>query len=154
MSALATLSAFDMSRESIDSVRSTRQRNTVFSVLSTMFTEQGEHQYNTFGPAYKQYRQAVVSWIVDVCRYFKLHLSTSHKAIAYLDRLQPDEGFTRLEWQMLAITCVVIAAKFGEREEDVPSLAVLEEITQNPISTELILNYEVNFELYFFESYT
>ena len=128
---------------SLAEVRAGRSQAQMAVILENMVKEQVEHKYDSFGPAYQQYRNAVCVWIVDVCRYFQLHLSTTHTAIAYLDRLQPDESFSRLEWQMLAITCVVIAAKFSEREEDVPSLGTLEEITQQQISTSVILNYEL-----------
>jgi hypothetical protein len=128
---------------SLAEVRAGRNQAQMAVILENMVKEQVEHKYDSFGPAYQQYRNAVCLWIVDVCRYFQLHLSTTHTAIAYLDRLQPDESFSRLEWQMLAITCVVIAAKFSEREEDVPSLETLEEITQQQISTSVILNYEL-----------
>lgn len=127
------------------SIEAREARETIYraKILNHMLVSQLEHNFATFGPAYSEYREAVCSWIVDVCRYLRLDMSTTHAAISYLDRLQPDESFSRLEWQMLAITCVVIAAKYGEREDDVPTLANLEEITQQPIKTSQILNYEL-----------
>jgi hypothetical protein len=47
--------------------------------------------------------------MVDVCEYFNLHPTTTHAAAAYLDRLQPNEKFSRFEWQMLAICCILIS---------------------------------------------
>lgn len=109
-----------------------------------------------------QYRKVVVEWMIDVCDYFNLHQTTTHAAVAYLDRLQPNEQFSRFEWQMLAICCILIscepvlpslifiiintfpiAAKYNESEENVPDLATLEEITQQKISNEAVLNYEL-----------
>jgi hypothetical protein len=105
--------------------------------------------------------------MIDVCDYFGLHSTTTHAAIAYLDRLQPNEKYSRFEWQMLAICCILIScnkthspkiltaliylnfysifllAKYNESEEDVPDLATLEEITQQQISNEAVLNYEL-----------
>lgn len=90
-----------------------------------------------------QYRQVVVEWMIDVADYFCLHITTTHAAIAYLDRLQPNEKFSRLEWQILAICCIIIAAKYNECEEHVPSLKRIEEITQQSISNDIFLNYEL-----------
>jgi hypothetical protein len=81
--------------------------------------------------------------MIDVCDYFNLHSTTTHAAIAYLDRLQPNERFSRFEWQMLAICCIMISAKYNECEEHVPDLATLEDITQQVIPNETVLSYEL-----------
>ena len=85
----------------------------------------------------------VSEWIIDVCEYFNLHISTVHAAISYLDRLQPSEKFTRPQWQMLAICCILIASKYNECEEHVPDFSTLEEITQQPMSNETVLSFEL-----------
>lgn len=81
--------------------------------------------------------------MIDVCEYFLLDCTTTHAAIAYLDRLQPNEKFSRFEWQMLAISCILIASKYNECESAVPDLATLEEITQQSITNDTLLNYEL-----------
>lgn len=84
-----------------------------------------------------------MAWMVDVCEYFHLHITTCHMAIAYLDRLQPNEKFSRFEWQILAIACIIIAAKYNEMEEHVPGLKRIEEITQQEIPNDTFLYYEL-----------
>lgn len=91
----------------------------------------------------QQYRKVVVEWMVDVAEYFDLHLTTTHAAIAYLDRLQPNEKYSRFEWQMMAICCLIISSKYNECEEHVPPLHKLEEITQQAMTNECVLNYEL-----------
>jgi hypothetical protein len=113
------------------------------AILETMYSEQGEHKYCFFSGAYLKYRRVVAEWMVDVAEFFNLHLTTTHAAIAYLDRLQPNEKFSRFEWQMLAICCMLISSKYNECEEHVPGLHRLEEITQQTISNESVLNYEL-----------
>ena len=44
---------------------------------------------------------------------------------------------------MLAISCILLSSKYNESEEHVPDLETLEEITQQSISNEIILNYEL-----------
>ena len=48
---------------------------------------------------------------MDVGEYFSLHPTTTHSAVAYLDRLHLS-GFSRHEWQMLAISCILIAGTY------------------------------------------
>lgn len=49
--------------------------------------------------------------MLDLGDYFNLHETTSNAAIAYLDRLQPNEKFSRNQWQMLGICCLIMAGK-------------------------------------------
>lgn len=81
--------------------------------------------------------------MIDVCEYFGLHITTTHAAISYLDRLQPNEKFSRFEWQMVAICCIIIASKYNECEEHVPPLQKLGEITQQTIGNDVLLEYEL-----------
>jgi len=81
--------------------------------------------------------------MIDVCDYFNLHATTTHGAIAYLDRLQPNDKFTRFEWQMLAICCILISSKYNECEEHVPDFETLGDITQQRIVNEVVLSYEL-----------
>jgi hypothetical protein len=112
-------------------------------ILTNMTIEQSEHHFSSFCSTYLKYRKVVAEWMIDVCEYFTLDMTTTHAAIAYLDRLQPNEKITRFEWQMLAIACIAIASKYNESEDDVPDLATLEEITQQRITNETLLNYEL-----------
>jgi hypothetical protein len=85
-----------------------------------------------------QYRRVVVEWMVDVAEYFNLHLTTTHAAIAYLDRLQPNEKYSRFEWQMMAICCLIISSKYNECEEHVPPLHKLKALPASAIAAGII----------------
>lgn len=115
----------------------------VYSILEIMMKDEQEHKYSNFGSTYLKYRKIVIEWMIDVCDYFNLHATTTHAAIAYLDRLQPNEKHSRFEWQMLAICCILISSKYNESETDVPDLGTLEEIIQQQISNDAVLNYEL-----------
>ena len=43
----------------------------------------------------------------------------------------------------VAIACIQISSKYNENEEDVPELAVLEDIVQQEIKKDALLNYEL-----------
>ena len=111
-------------------------------MLQLMMREQRDHKYHEFGETYIKNRKKVAEWMIEVCTYFNLHITTTHSAIAYLDRLQPNEKCSRFEWQMWAICCILIASKYNESEKHVPDLRTLEDISQQKLSKE-ILNYEL-----------
>lgn len=113
------------------------------AVLQLMIAEENEHNHSNFEEAYLKYRQIVAKWMMDVCEYFGLHITTTHAAIAYLDRLQPNDNDSRLEWQMIAISCIMVSSKYLESKDIVPDLATLEKITQQEISKENLLKYEL-----------
>ena len=121
-----------------------------------MRDDQREHATPPHPETYSKFRTAVVEWMLEVakssplarslaqvCDYFQLHRTTAHAAAAYLDRLQPNERFTQKEWQLLAVCCIIISAKYNESEEHVPDLYTLEEITKQRLPNETILNYEL-----------
>lgn len=118
-------------------------KNEYVEVLGTMLNEQSEHLYGKFTESYLKYRGVVMVWMIDVCEYFRLHITTSHMALAYLDRIQPNERFSRFEWQILAIACIIIAAKYNEMEENVPPLKRIQDITQQEIPNDTFLYYEL-----------
>jgi hypothetical protein len=108
-----------------------------------MTEEQKDHQYFSFRETYLSRRKVVAPWMLSVCEFFNLHSTTAHAAIAYLDRLQPNEKFTRVQWKMAAICCIVIASKYNECEDHVPELRKLEEIARQQIPNEILLDYEL-----------
>ena len=108
-----------------------------------MSEEQKDHQYFSFRETYLSRRKVVAPWMLSVCEFFNLHSTTAHAAIAYLDRLQPNEKFTRVQWKMAAICCIVIASKYNECEDQVPELRRLEEIARQQIPNEILLDYEL-----------
>jgi hypothetical protein len=141
--AIITTSSSNNNKSSNNNSNSNTKVSYIKAILDEMMKDQLEHNYIKFGSTYLKYRKVVSEWMVEVCDYFDLHPTTSHAAIAYLDRLQPNEKCSRLEWQMLAISCILLSSKYNESEEHVPDLATLEEITQQSISNEIILNYEL-----------
>ena len=116
----------------------------VEAIVATMFSEQSEQLYNVqFCKAYKQYRKVVLEWVINLTARFNLHPTTAHAAISYLDRLQLSNKYTRFQWQILAVCCILLSAKYNECEEQVPGLKKLEEIMQVRLPNHVILEYEL-----------
>ena len=61
----------------------------------------------------------------------------------YMDRIQPNEKFCRYQWQLVAICCLIVSAKYNECEEHVPSLRSFVNIINHPIPKEVELQYEL-----------
>ena len=76
-----------------------------------MIQDQREHHFKNMRASYLQFRSRVAEWMLDLGEYFDLHPTTIHAAIAYLDRVQPNEKFCTFQWQMVAICCITIAGK-------------------------------------------
>lgn len=112
-------------------------------LVQVMRNDQREHLLGTHPETYARFRTAVVEWMLDVADYFRLHATTAHLAAAFLDRLQPSDKFTQKEWQLLAVCCIIISAKYNECEDQVPDLYTMEEITKQRLPNETILNYEL-----------
>lgn len=108
-----------------------------------MREDEREHLTDAHPETYAKFRVAVVEWMLEVCEYFSLHATTAHAAAAYLDRLQPSDRFKQKEWQLLAVCCIIVSAKYNESEEHVPDLYTLEEITKQRLPNETVLNYEL-----------
>lgn len=143
MASFDILSLGDTSTMDVNELEKLRTDESIRTITANMYLEECEHLYSSFPVAYLKYRNVVAEWMIDVTGVFKLHPTTTHAAISYLDRLQPDSRFSRFEWQVLAICCILIASKYNECEEHVPILADLEEITQEKISNTTVLNYEL-----------
>lgn len=84
-----------------------------------------------------------MQWILDLGVHFKLHVTTSHAAVAYLDRVQPNDKFCRFQWQMVAICCIIIASKYHECEEHVPQLSAFASLINHHIPKNVMLEYEL-----------
>jgi hypothetical protein len=106
-----------------------------------------ENIHRTYAPKDKwlKYRRVLVDWICDTGDMFGLHSSTMHVAISYLDRFLHKVVVARNELQLVAIACILIAAKFEEIEEVVPTLSDMNRHAQWTFSADAIqlMEFEV-----------
>jgi len=71
---------------------------------------------------YVKVRRVLVDFICEAGEELKLHGPTMHVAVGYLDRVLQIADFRRDRYYLVAVTCLIIAAKYEEREEGcVPS---------------------------------
>lgn len=86
----------------------------------------------TFNPeaTYIPYRRYLVDWMSDVGEQCKLHSTTVHVSILFLDKIFREREIPRCEWQLLATACISIASKYEEAEEHCPPIPDLLQLTK------------------------
>lgn len=80
--------------------------------------------------AYLPYRRYLVDWLSDVGEQFRLHNSTVHVSVLYLDKIFRSTSVPRNEWQLVATACLSVAAKYEEAEEHCPPIPDLLQLTK------------------------
>ena len=102
-----------------------------------LYQDMGERQedfvspttYNPNAP-YLPYRRYLVDWMSDVGEQFKLHSTTIHVGVLYLDKIFRTAEIPRSQWQLLATACLSVAAKYEEAEEHCPPIPDLLRVTK------------------------
>lgn len=87
---------------------------------------------STYAPnaSYLPYRRYLVDWMSDVGEQCRLHSTTVHVAILFLDKIFRSRDVPRGQWQILATACISIAAKYEEAEEHCPPIPDLLHLTK------------------------
>jgi len=102
-----------------------------------LFADMKERQVDYVSPAdydstasYLPYRRYLVDWMSDVGEQCRLHNSTVHVSILFLDKIFRSNEIPRSHWQLLATACISVAAKYEEAEEHCPPIPDLLQLTR------------------------
>ena len=79
----------------------------------------------TYNPnaSYISFRRYLVDWMTNIGETFRLHDSTIHVSVLFLDKiLRSRNDIPRGQWQLLATACISLAAKYEEAEEHCPHI--------------------------------
>mmetsp|Transcript_863 Transcript_863/g.1333 ORF Transcript_863/g.1333 Transcript_863/m.1333 type:complete len:328 (-) Transcript_863:503-1486(-) len=82
------------------------------------------------GASYMPYRRYLVDWMSDVGEQCRLHNTTVHVSILFLDKIFRSNDIPRSQWQLLATACISVAAKYEEAEEHCPPIPDLLQLTK------------------------
>lgn len=82
------------------------------------------------GASFLPYRRYLVDWMSDVGEQCRLHNSTVHVSILFLDKIFRSNDIPRSHWQLLATACISVAAKYEEAEEHCPPIPDLLQLTR------------------------
>lgn len=80
--------------------------------------------------SYIPYRRYLVDWMSDVGERCRLHNSTVHVSILYLDRIFRTHDIPRTRWQLISSACISVASKYEEAEEFCPPIPDLLQLTK------------------------
>lgn len=84
-----------------------------------------------------------MGWLASIGDKLKMRRATVHVAIAYLDRLFQRHVPPKEKWQMLAISCLQVAAKYEEAEENVPAVSQLSRASGIGLTIQTVQRWEV-----------
>ena len=87
----------------------------------------------TYNPSasYLSFRRYLVDWMTSIGETFRLHESTIHVSVLFLDKiLRSRNDIPRGQWQLLATACISLAAKYEEAEEHCPHIPDLLRVTK------------------------
>eukprot|EP00162_Nutomonas_longa_P025207 comp9860_c0_seq1/m.11567 comp9860_c0_seq1/g.11567 ORF comp9860_c0_seq1/g.11567 comp9860_c0_seq1/m.11567 type:complete len:281 (-) comp9860_c0_seq1:25-867(-) len=115
---------------------------------SDMLQEMLSRERSMFNPPNQAYmtfrhRRTLVDWMSEMGTYFHFQPSCIHTSISYLDRILSSYSFKTNELQLVAMGCLMIAAKFEEKYTYVPTVQDLCDATRNLYSNQAILNMEI-----------
>lgn len=79
-------------------------------------------------------RTAIVNWIAQVAHDFELSIMTVHMTVEYYDRVRACMAFPSDMLPIVAVSCLLIAAKFEEGADKIPSLSELLVVMGTPAS--------------------
>eukprot|EP00542_Grammatophora_oceanica_P019295 CAMPEP_0194030396 /NCGR_PEP_ID=MMETSP0009_2-20130614/3899_1 /TAXON_ID=210454 /ORGANISM="Grammatophora oceanica, Strain CCMP 410" /LENGTH=324 /DNA_ID=CAMNT_0038670335 /DNA_START=111 /DNA_END=1085 /DNA_ORIENTATION=+ len=87
---------------------------------------------STFTPnaTYLPFRRYLVDWMSDVGEQCRLHNTTVHCSILFLDKVFRSRDIPRSQWKLLATACISVAAKYEEAEEHCPPIPDLLQLTK------------------------
>eukprot|EP00947_MAST-08B_sp_MAST-8B-sp1_P003609 g3609.t1 len=95
------------------------------------------------GVKYLKYRRVLVDWMCEAGDEFNLNNSTMHVAVNLLDRVLQGTVVARNRYQLVAMCCIIIAAKYEEVEEAVPTPADMTEYAQGVFTIDHLISMEV-----------
>jgi len=89
------------------------------------------------------HRCRLVGWLVAVGDKLRMRRATVHVAIAFLDRLFERHVPPKEKWPMLGVSCLQVAAKYEEAEENVPAVSQLSRASGIGLSIQTVQRWEV-----------
>ncbi|KAL7648766.1 UNVERIFIED_CONTAM: hypothetical protein RMT77_000673 [Armadillidium vulgare] len=95
-------------------------------------------------------RGSLVDFIRHVCETLKLSVLTTHLGVHLLDRFMDCHKITNYQLRLTALTVIFLAAKFEERDDNIPKVSQLNHFAQDRYSF-YIFNLMEEFMLNYFE---
>eukprot|EP01086_Lenisia_limosa_P012662 TRINITY_DN41152_c0_g1_i1.p1 TRINITY_DN41152_c0_g1~~TRINITY_DN41152_c0_g1_i1.p1 ORF type:complete len:333 (+),score=46.18 TRINITY_DN41152_c0_g1_i1:133-1131(+) len=92
--------------------------------------------------AYVGYRSTLTDWLTELCTDFKLSRRTLQTGVAILDRVMTSSEIGRNRSQLIAGVCLLISAKYHEKEDCIPSTKLLQQRMYPIFDAKIIIETE------------
>jgi len=113
-------------------------------ILAGMQKSEYNHRVYNVEAKYLRHRRVIVDWMCEVGEEYSLNPVTIHSSVRCLDRLLGVMDVQKNKLQLVAMACILIAAKYEEQEDAIPTLAELNECSNNAFTIECIKAMEVD----------
>ncbi len=91
-------------------------------LYSVMLTDQYVTRFYNPTAQYIKSRRSLVDYLREVTARVQLSKSTLHIAVAYMDYVLSRHDFPKPKLPLIALTCLVLAAKYDELDKNIPPL--------------------------------
>lgn len=128
-------------------------RVSVKDMSQGMYAHQGTNRLFRPSSPYVLYRRLLVDWLCETAEQIRLQPVTAHSAVALMDTILCTKEVDKTRLQLVAICCLLVAAKFEEVDDRAPSLSLLFAKCNRKFSiaqlkaTELSVLQQLNWEL-------
>jgi hypothetical protein len=121
-----------------------REKDLEQIILANLYKKQLSHGivYNPEGK-YQKYRNIIVDWMAEVCEEYNLPSVICHLSVRYLDEILGREDVAKSKLQLVALCCILVAAKYREPEDNIPSVDELNECSDRAYTVHLITKMEM-----------
>lgn len=111
-----------------------------------MGMQKSEKQHRVYNEAskYLKHRRIIVDWMCEVGEEYKLSALTIHSSVRFLDRVLGTLDVAKNRLQLVAMSCILIAAKYEEAEDVIPTLHELNECSNNAYTVDALKEMEVS----------
>uniref|UniRef100_A0A7S4DXR9 Cyclin N-terminal domain-containing protein n=1 Tax=Lotharella globosa TaxID=91324 RepID=A0A7S4DXR9_9EUKA len=120
-----------------------RQSSLERIVLNNLFAKEMKFKLGVNRQAaYVKYRRMLVEWMKDVCEEYSFMSVVYPLSVRILDEILGRGKVNKQKYQLVAVSCMLIAAKYRETDDKVPTIEELNECTDFTYSPKLIRNME------------
>lgn len=89
----------------------------------------------TFKSPQLNYRAEIVDFLTSVCKHLDISVGTRHSAIRLMDYFMDGHNVMYYRLRLMSLTCLLIAAKFEEPDDCLPTIDMLQYVVQLQDST-------------------
>eukprot|EP00954_Amorphochlora_amoebiformis_P009797 765025-Amorphochlora_amoeboformis.AAC.1 len=121
-----------------------REKGLETIVFKNLFTKEIDCKL-TYAPnaMYVKYRHLLVEWMAEVCEEYRLPMVICHLSVRLMDELLGKENVPKKNLQLVSLCCILVAAKYREPEQNIPTIQELNECSDFAYECQQIIDVEM-----------